>query len=115
MSTLKEDVLALVGSNKKQSLSRADIAKKLNLESALEIAELDKAIDELEESGELYRGRGNRYMNREQYGISVGVLHVNRRGTGYVDREGKASVMRWTAIPLRYARKKTGNTTSMRR
>ena len=93
MSTLKEDVLALVGSNKKQSLSRADIAKKLNLESALEIAELDKAIDELEESGELYRGRGNRYMNREQYGISVGVLHVNRRGTGYVDREGKASVM----------------------
>ena len=93
MSTLKEDILELVGSSKKLTLDRNMIAKKLNLSGALEIAELDKAIDELENSAELFRGRGNRYMNREQNGISVGVLHVNRRGTGYVDREGKASIM----------------------
>ena len=76
MSTLKEEILDLVGSSKKETLDRNAIAKKLNLTSGMELAELDKAMDELEESAELFRGRGNRYMNREQSGVYVGLLHV---------------------------------------
>ena len=93
MSTLKEEILELVGSSKKETLDRNAIAKKLNLTGGMELAELDKAMDELEEDAELFRGRGNRYMNREQSGVTVGILHVNRRGTGYIDREGLSSIM----------------------
>ena len=93
MSTMKEEILALVGNSKKQTLDRNAIAKKLNLSKAVELAEFDRAMDELEEDVELFRGKGNRYMTREQSGVAVGVLHVNRYGTGYLDREGLASIM----------------------
>ncbi len=93
MDTLKEQILELVASSRKQTLNRNDIAKKLNLTHAVELAEFDRAMDELEEDAELFRGRGNNYMNREQCGVAVGVIHINRRGVGYVDRDGMSSIM----------------------
>ena len=46
MSTMKEEILALVGNCKKQTLDRNAIAKKLNLSKAVELAEFDRAISD---------------------------------------------------------------------
>ena len=93
MEELKEQILDLVGSAKKQTMDRKAIAKKLNIESGYELVQFEAAMDELEQEAELFRGPGNRYMNREQAGIAVGIMHVNRRGVGYVDRPNAPSIL----------------------
>ena len=93
MENLKERILDLISSAKKATLDRSDIAKKLQIEGAVNLAQFDHAMDELEEAAEIFRGTNNRYMDREQYGVSVGILKINRRGIGYVDRENLPSVM----------------------
>ncbi|MBQ9328510.1 MAG: ribonuclease R [Solobacterium sp.] len=107
MEELKDRILDLVANTRKGTLDRNDIAKKLNLTHALELAEFDRLMDAMEEEALLFRARGNCYMTREQYGAAEGVLHINRYGTGYVDREGNASVM---IVPARLNGAMNGDT-----
>ena len=93
MEDYKTSILKLIEENKRGTLDRNDLMKKLNLTGASEIADFDQALEELEDEMMIIRARGNCYMNREQYGIEVGVIHINRKGVGYVDRSGKPSIM----------------------
>ena len=93
MEDYKTSILKLIDEAKRGTLDRNDLMKKLNLTGASEIADFDEALEELEEEMLIVRAKGNCYMNREQYGIEVGVIHINRKGVGYVDRPGKPSIM----------------------
>lgn len=93
MEDLRETIIRMVEESRRATMDRADISKRLGLSSASEMAMFDRTMDELEEEAELVRSAGNTYMTREQADISVGVLKVNRRGIGYVDRENLPSIM----------------------
>ena len=93
MDIMKEDILELINNARYRTLGRDELAKRLNLTHALEYAEFDRLLDEMEQDAELIRDRANKYMTREQAGIIIGVVHVNRRGIGYVDRENQPSIM----------------------
>ena len=93
MENYKTKVLELIENAKRGTLDRNDLMKKLNITGASETAEFDKVLDEMEEEMMIIRAKGNCYMNREQYGLEIGVIKINRKGIGYVDRPGKPSVM----------------------
>ncbi len=89
---MKDKILKIVGSSH-IPLSRQALEQALDLKSSADFIAFDKAMDELEEDAELIRTRKNEYQTREQSGLIEGTLHVNRRGLGFIDREGMNSIV----------------------
>ena len=87
METMKQKILALVGNEKKNTLNRSAIASRLGVEKSADFIVFDKAMDELEESWQLVRNKKNMYQTRSQAGFIEAVIHISRKGSGYIDLE----------------------------
>ena len=85
METMKQKILTLVGNERKNTLNRSAIASRLGVEKSADFIVFDKAMDELEESWQLVRNKKNMYQTRSQAGFIEAVIHISRKGSGYVD------------------------------
>ncbi len=90
---LKKRILNEVSSAGRCVLARPQLRTRLGLETSAEIAEFDRTIDEMEENLEIFRGSRNGYMTPEQAGVVIGVININRKGVGYVDRDNQPSIV----------------------
>lgn len=93
MKELKERIVAVVEGQKRNLSDRKTIAAKLGFTKASELIALGKALTELEEAYILFRGRRNTYQTRKQAHMAAGILHINRRGTGYIDQADGPSIV----------------------
>ncbi len=93
MSNLNESILAAVQTGKKGTMNRKKIAKALSITKSMELAELGRTLDEMEEAFVLVRDEDNSYLTPEMAGFMTGKLSVNRRGLGFIDREGQDSIV----------------------
>ncbi|MBQ1320163.1 MAG: hypothetical protein IIY53_00790, partial [Solobacterium sp.] len=82
---MKQKILTLVGNERKNTLNRSAIASRLGVEKSADFIVFDKAMDELEESWQLVRNKKNMYQTRSQAGFIEAVIHISRKGSGYVD------------------------------
>ena len=85
METMKQKILTLVGNERKNTLNRSAIASRLGVEKSADFIVFDKAMDELEESWQLVRNKKNMYQTRSQAGFIEAVIHISRKGSGYID------------------------------
>lgn len=93
MENLREKILKIVQANRKRGLNRREIEKELNLSDSADFVAFDRLMDEMEERFELIRITGNTYLTREAAGYEEGILRLNRKGVGYVDREDGTSIV----------------------
>lgn len=93
MDELKERIIAFVDSGKRKSVDRKMIAAGLGFTKAGELIALGKALDDLEAEYVLFRGERNVYKTRRQAQMIPGVLHISRRGTGYIDQTDGPSIL----------------------
>ncbi len=93
MTDLKKRITAVVKSYKRNFPDRKMIASMLGLTKASERIALAKALDDLEAEYVLFRGERNTYKTREQARMVEGVLHINRRGVGYIDQMDGPSIL----------------------
>ena len=87
MENMKQSILELVGKEKKNTLNRSAIASRLGVTKSADFIVFDQAMDELEESWQLVRNKKNLYQTRTQAGFIEAVIHISRRGSGYIDLE----------------------------
>ena len=92
MEELKKQILELL-KTAKNGLDREGLKKSLNLTASAEIVELGKTLDQMEDDDELIRTANNRYKTLEQAGYVKGILKINKRGTGFVDRPDQPSIL----------------------
>ncbi|NCB34110.1 MAG: RNB domain-containing ribonuclease, partial [Erysipelotrichia bacterium] len=93
MSNINENILSTVQTGKKGTMNRKKIAKALGISKSMDLAELSRILDEMEESFVLVRDEENCYLTPEMAGYMTGKLSVNRRGLGFIDREGQDSIV----------------------
>ena len=92
MEELKKQILELLESAK-GGLDRERLKNGLKLTASAEIVELGKTLDQMEEDDDLIRTSNNRYKTLEQAGYVKGILKINKRGTGFVDRPDQPSIL----------------------
>ena len=68
-----------------RALNYEEIDSLLNLKTIEETKEMNEALQELEESGEIYHSNKNKYMLFSDSNIRKGVLGVNKKGFGFVE------------------------------
>ncbi len=89
---LKERIIQTLNEKKKNSCKTNDLRDLLHLESTSEYIELTKVLDEMAENYEVTMNQDGTWSTGEQRGIGTGILHVNTRGIGFVDRDDNESV-----------------------
>ncbi len=92
MNELKEQILQYLDSHKKGKRRIEDIQDGLNLHSSSDFAKLSKALDEMEESYDVFLSEGRQYQTRDQAGIVEGRISINRAGAGFLDFEDRDSI-----------------------
>ncbi len=92
MDDMKNRILDCVGSVR-GGATRSQIIEILKITGSKDFIKLDLALQQMENTYELFRRKGNVYRTREQMNLISGVLHMNKKGIGYVDEEDGMSIM----------------------
>ncbi|MCH4207290.1 MAG: ribonuclease R [Solobacterium sp.] len=93
MNELKDKILECINHAKKGTMTRKKIAKAVGAEKSMDLIALGKALEEMENDFVLVRDAGNCYETPEQAGFMTGKLSINRKGLGFIDREGEDSIV----------------------
>ncbi len=89
---MREAVIALLREKKKNSCKTADLKDLLQLQTTAEFAQLSTLLEEMEDNYEIVSQTDGTWALGEQVGIATGILRVNKKGLGFVDRETGDSV-----------------------
>lgn len=92
MRDIKNEVLELF-ENSSQGYSFKELEEKLNIQSSSDFAILSKTMDQLESDYYIVRTKNNTYTLAENDCYISGVIHINRKGVGYIDLEDSRSIM----------------------
>src|ERR1700756_4243312 len=84
--TIRNDVLALLCSDKSRPLDRAEIARELGLQANQRIA-LRNTLRDLERTGEIVRIRKDRYVLPREADLVTGKLSIHQAGYGFLTSE----------------------------
>jgi ribonuclease R len=87
--TIRDDVLALLRSDKDRPLDRAEIAQELGLQRNQRVA-LRNTLRDLERSGEIVRIRKDRYVLPPEADLVTGKLSLHQAGYGFLVPETPA-------------------------
>jgi ribonuclease R len=68
-----------------RALNYEEIDSLLNIKTIEETKEMNEALEELENSGEIYHSNKNKYMLFTDSNLRKGVLRVNKKGFGFVE------------------------------
>ena len=85
---MKDRIIEALKSTRR-AMSYEEIDSLLNIKTIEETHEMADALDELEESGDIYHSNKDRYMLFEDSNLDKGILRVNKKGFGFVDVNGK--------------------------
>ncbi len=88
---MQDKIMELLKKSDK-ALSVYEINDALNLESASELKELLKELNNMEDNLMLYRTKKNNYMLFNNSHLKIGDLIANKKGFGFVDIEGDTDV-----------------------
>lgn len=80
---MKESVLKLLEDNN-EAMNIYDIQDQLNLKSADELKQLIDVLKDLEEEVIIYHTNKDKYMLLENSHLRKGIMHVNKKGFGFV-------------------------------
>ena len=80
---MKDRVLQLLSSN--DALTVEEISNSLSISNSSEVKELMNVLNELESDFTLYRSNKNKYMLFEKCHLQRGVLHVTKKGYGFLE------------------------------
>ncbi len=89
---IREKVVELLNGTKKK-MTRKDIMNALGITGSAEQIALGKELDAMEAEALIFREKDNTYQTRDQKGLVSGVIHINKKGVGYIDREGEGPVV----------------------
>ncbi|WP_018930937.1 ribonuclease R [Gracilibacillus lacisalsi] len=94
MESLQQQIRDYFNENATKPLSVQEIEEVLELEGADQFTELMKALNDLEESGELIRTRKNRYGLPEKMNLIRGTIQMHAKGFAFLipDDEGMEDV-----------------------
>ncbi|WP_208588085.1 ribonuclease R [Gracilibacillus suaedae] len=84
MESLQQQILNFFNENATKPLSVQEIEEVLELEDADQFTELMKALNALEESGELIRTRKNRYGLPEKMNLIRGTIQMHAKGFAFL-------------------------------
>ncbi len=90
---MKNRIIEILDKNKKFSLDRSAILKEMKSNKSSDFILLDKALTEMEADGEILRDSKNRYSTPKGAGLVEGVLHLNKKGMGFIDRDDEPSIL----------------------
>ena len=82
-SNLAEQILKLLQRQEYAPSNVPELLKQLRL-SPKRQQELQQSLRTLEESGQILRTKGNRYIQSREAGLVAGVIRVNRQGKGFL-------------------------------
>src|SRR6185436_15972317 len=80
---IREQILGLLARKDYRPLDKSDIARKLGLTAAEQVA-LRKSLRELERTGEIARIRKNRYVLPAEADLVTGKLSIHQAGYGFL-------------------------------
>jgi ribonuclease R len=83
---IREQILALLASSNYQPLDKSELAKALGRKSGVRMG-LNRALRELERSGEIARIRKNRYVLPAEADLVTGTLSIHQAGYGFLITE----------------------------
>ncbi|UOQ48228.1 ribonuclease R [Gracilibacillus caseinilyticus] len=94
MSTMQQQILNYFNENATKPLSVQEIEEVLQLDESEQFTELMKALNELENAGELIRTRKNRYGLPEKMNLIRGSIQMHAKGFAFLipEEEGMADV-----------------------
>lgn len=87
MKNMRENIIDILQSSDK-ALSIYDIQDKLGLKTVDEVRNLSEALRDLEEDVVVYHSNKDKYMMLEKSHLKKGIMHVNKKGFGFVEVEG---------------------------
>lgn len=90
---MEDSILKLLSSVRPYTYTKEMIAEALGLKRSSELIELADTLDTMEENDQIVRRKGGTYATIEQAGYVQGIIHINRRGTGFIDRDNDLSIM----------------------
>ena len=93
MEEMQRRILDLIQERKKGNLNTAEIEKAMDIKTSSDFVAFSKTMDRMEAEGWIFRDSHGSFMTRQQKGIIEGKLSLNKKGTGYVDREPMPSVV----------------------
>ena len=87
MDNIKERVIEVL-KNSDRAMSIYEINDKLNLFDVKELESLNMALKNLEDEFIVYHSNKDKYMMLEKSHLKKGILHVNKKGFGFVEVDG---------------------------
>ncbi len=87
MKNMRDNIIDILQSSDK-ALSIYDIQDKLGLKTVDEVRNLSQALRALEEDVVVYHSNKDKYMMLEKSHLKKGIMHVNKKGFGFVEVEG---------------------------
>lgn len=87
MDNIKERVIEVL-KNSDRAMSIYEINDKLNLVDVKELESLNIALKNLEDEFIVYHSNKDKYMMLEKSHLKKGILHVNKKGFGFVEVDG---------------------------
>lgn len=90
---MEESILKLLSSARPYQYTKDTLAHALGLQRSSELIQLANTLDAMEEAYQIVRNNNRTYATAAQAGYVTGIIHINRRGTGFLDRENEDSIM----------------------
>ena len=88
---MREKILEIL-KNSNKALSIEELDNELKIDNVEDTKKLFDLLKELEESGEIYHTNKDRYMTFDKSPLKRGIIHVNKKGFGFVEVNGMEDI-----------------------